>query len=48
MVSLTIHDNTKIFIGDVCKKHETIVEGRANRSLYLGLGGERQIEPTDG
>ena len=24
------------------KNHETIVEGRANRSLYLGFGGERQ------
>ena len=48
MVSLTIHDNTKIFIGDVCKKHETIAEGRANRSFYLGFGGVRQIEPSGG
>ena len=28
LVSLTIHDNTKIFLGDVTKKHETIVEGQ--------------------
>ena len=49
MVSVTIHDNLKyliieIFIRDVARKNETIVEGRANRSLYFGLGGERQIE----
>ena len=31
-------------IGDVATNHETIVEGRVNRSLILGLGGERQIE----
>ena len=49
VVSVTIHDNLKyliieIRIRDVARKNETIVEGRANRSLYLGLGGERQIE----
>ena len=48
VVFLTIHDIAKIFIGDVYKKHETIVEGRANRSLYLGFGGERRIEPSGG
>ena len=38
VASLTIHDERNIHF------NETIVEGRANRSLYLGLGGERQIE----
>ena len=28
VVSVTIHDITNIFLGDVCKRHETIVEGR--------------------
>ena len=32
-----------VFIRDVAKKLETIVEGRANR-----FGGERQIEPSGG
>ena len=34
VASLTVHDNIYIHF------NETIVEGRANRSLYLGLGGE--------
>ena len=33
-----IHDDRNIHF------NETIVEDRANRSLNLGLGGERQIE----
>ena len=33
---------SQICIGDVAKNHETIVEGRASRSLYFGFGGERQ------
>ena len=51
VVSVTIHDDTDVHenIYKRCsKKHETIVEGRANRSLYLGFGGERQIEPSGG
>ena len=44
MASVTIHDNTflQICIGDVVTNHETIVEGRATRSFFLGFGGERQ------
>ena len=34
----TIHDDKFLHL------NETIVEGRAKRSLILGLGGERQIE----
>ena len=38
VVASAIHDDRNIHL------NETIVEGRANRSLNLGLGGERQIE----
>ena len=38
VVASAIHDDRNIHF------NETIVEGRANRSLNLGLGGERQIE----
>ena len=38
VVASAIHDDRNVHF------NETIVEGRANRSLYLGLGGERQIE----
>ena len=38
VVASAIHDDKYIHF------NETIVEGRANRSLNLGLGGERQIE----
>ena len=53
VVSLTIHDHENIYINisifmRCSKKHKTIVEGRANRSLYLGFGGERQIEQSGG
>ena len=49
VVASAIHDHTCIYtyifsIGDVATNHETIAEGRVNRSLILGLGGERQIE----
>ena len=37
-VASAIHDDKYIHF------NETIVEGRAKRSLILGLGGERQIE----
>ena len=37
---MCIYIHLQIRIGDVAKNHETIVEGRANRSLYLGFGGE--------
>ena len=47
MVSVTIRDDTDVYVyvyikRDVEKKPETIVQGRANRSLYLGFGVERQ------
>ena len=52
VVFVTIHDDTnahvKIYQEMEQKKHETIVEGRAHRSLYLGFGGERLIEPSGG
>ena len=38
VVASTIHDDRNIHF------NVTIVEGRANRSFFLGLGGERQIE----
>ena len=38
VVVSAIHDDINLHF------NETIVEGRANRSLNLGLGGERQIE----
>ena len=38
VVASAIHDERNIHF------NEAIVEGRANRSLNLGLGGERQIE----
>ena len=38
VVASAIHDDRNLHF------NETIVEGRANRSLNLGLGGERQIE----
>ena len=34
VVASAIHDDKKIHF------NETMMEGRANRSLYLGLGGE--------
>ena len=37
VVSLTIHDNTKIFIGDVCNKHETNHCGRSCKP-FVKLG----------
>ena len=40
VVASAIHDDIYIYV----HFNETIVEGRAKRSLILGLGGERQIE----
>ena len=43
LVFVTIHDDTDVYAYNY--KRCSNVEGRANRSLYLGFGGERQIEP---
>ena len=48
VVSLTIHDDACVQVWGCFQKRENIVEGRANCSLYLGFGGERQIEPSSG
>ena len=38
-----------IFKNQECsKKHETILEGRANRLFFLAFGGERKVEPSGG